>query len=76
MHKCIVFGVFSRKHCASVMPDCKQVCISHDSQLWRFSACMPEELTMKKKDVVPAANKDEIVVYQPEGADGGTFPCH
>ena len=31
---------------------------------------------MKKKDVVPAANKDEIVVYQPEGADGGTFPCH
>ena len=30
---------------------------------------MPEELTMKKKDVVPAANKDEIVVYQPEGAE-------
>ena len=24
---------------------------------------------MKKKDVVPAANKDEIVVYQPEGAE-------
>ena len=36
--------------------------------LWRFSACMPEELTMKK-DVAASADKNEIVVYQPEGGE-------
>ena len=30
---------------------------------------MPEELTMKKKDIVPAVEKNEIVVYQPEGGE-------
>ena len=36
--------------------------------LWCFVACMPEELTMKK-DVAASAEKNEIVVYQPEGGE-------
>ena len=34
-----------------------------------FSACMPEELTMKKDVAASAADKNEIVVYQPEGGE-------
>ena len=43
-----------------------QVC-----SLWRFSACMPEELTMKKDVAASAAgaDKNEIVVYQLEGGE-------
>ena len=37
--------------------------------LWYFVACMPEELTMKKDVAASAADKNEIVVYQPEGGE-------
>ena len=46
------------------MPDCKRVCISHDSQLGIFNACMPEELTMKKDVVTSAA--EAVAPKKPE----------